>query len=413
MSELKTLNMRKNSKHKKGFSLIHIILLVILVGLIGLFVYSFLRPSKPAVFQVVSSVVGAPKDTLIKDDQGRINVLLLGIGGGNHDGANLTDTIMVASYNTETKDVTLISLPRDLWSDQYKEKINAIYETGLEKNNGLGLAEQEIGNIMGLNISYAVRVDFSGFVKAVDLIGGIDVNVAHSFDDYFYPVEGKEDDLCGYQIKDQEVPPDQAQKMGVTPGNLQVLLDPQGNIATASASPSAQLNLTEDQAFEYFGCRFEHLSFKQGLTHMDGTTALKFVRSRHGNNGENSDFARSKRQQLVIQAFKQKVLSLNILTDVNKLISLANTFQSSVDTNIAQSNYLEFAKIAKDINKINSYSVDTSGTHPLLTVPNSLSAYGGAWVLVPSDKDFSGIQSYVSKALSGQLESTGSATISP
>lgn len=411
MSELRALKLNLNpKKSQRKKRLFPLLLLVILISFLGFLAYAITRPEvSPVIFQ---TVLGQEKDKLKTDDSGRVNILLLGIGGGNHDGANLTDTIMVASYNPDKKEVSLISLPRDIWSDKYKAKINAIYEIGLAQDNGLGLTEEEIGHILGLQIPYAVRVDFSGFERAVDLVGGLDINVAHTFDDYFYPVEGKEDDMCGYKFTSQNISDDQAQTLGVTPGQLQVLLDPSGNIATSAASPSAQLNLGDDQGFDYFKCRYEHLSFKQGLTHMNGATALKFVRSRHGTNGEGSDFSRSKRQQLVVQAFKDKVLSLNILTDVSKLVSLTQTFQSSIDTNIAQSDYLAFAKIAQDIQQTQSYSIDTSGYPPLLVVPTS-GDYGGAWVLSPTDKDYNQIHKFVSSALSGQLISSASAKVVP
>ncbi len=69
--------------------------------------------------------------TSLRSTGGQVNVLLLGIAGGTHDGANLTDTIMVASYNLKTNQVYLISIPRDLWLPSFKAKANAIYEIGL------------------------------------------------------------------------------------------------------------------------------------------------------------------------------------------------------------------------------------------------------------------------------------------
>jgi anionic cell wall polymer biosynthesis LytR-Cps2A-Psr (LCP) family protein len=64
------------------------------------------------------------------------------------------------------------------------------------KGGGIALAKAAVGKITGQRIDYAVRIDFSGFVKAVDVVGGLDINVENSFDDYQYPVSGKEDDPC-------------------------------------------------------------------------------------------------------------------------------------------------------------------------------------------------------------------------
>ena len=93
---------------------------------------------------VVSQILSG---TSLKTSGGRVNVLLLGIAGGAHDGANLTDTIMVASYDLKNNDAYLISIPRDLWLPSFQSKANAVYQTGLSQKNGLGLAKTVIGNI--------------------------------------------------------------------------------------------------------------------------------------------------------------------------------------------------------------------------------------------------------------------------
>lgn len=329
------------------------------------------------------------KENILKITNGRVNILLLGIPGPSHDGPNLTDTIMVASYDIETSRIDLISLPRDLWLDEKKAKVNTLYQISINRGQGLSFAQQEIGSILGMNIPYAVRVDFNGFIKAVDLVGGLDINVATSFDDYVYPLGGHEIDLCGYRETEMEVTPGQ--------GKLKVLLDPTGKIATSSASPQSNLVFTDNQVIQFFPCRFEHLTFTKGETHMDGDMALKFVRSRHGTNGEGSDFARSKRQELVLQAFKGKILSFDTLTNLQKITDLVQTFGSSIDTNIPKSQYLEMAKLIQKNDVVKSYVIDGQGTQPLLITP-PVYEYG-AWVLIPPDNDFSKIQKYVSSIL--------------
>jgi anionic cell wall polymer biosynthesis LytR-Cps2A-Psr (LCP) family protein len=332
------------------------------------------------------------------EEQGRVNILLLGIGGTKHDGPNLTDTIILASYDQKTKKVDLISLPRDLWLEKYKAKVNTMYQLGLNKGgDGLDFVQTEIGDVLGVTIPYTVRVDFNGFVKAVDLVEGLDLNVQKTFDDYEYPIEGKEDDLCGYKEQTIDVDEDKSKELNIPQGKQKVYLAPDGSTATDSAKLD-------------YSCRFEHLHFDAGPTHMDGVTALKFVRSRHGTGSEGSDFARSKRQQLVLQAFREKVLSLGTLTDPGKVISLLQTFGSSIATDIPQDHYLSFLKMAKDVSGFQSHVIDLDADSHLLINPPP-NNYGGAWVLIPPNNDFSGVHTYVQTIFNPPI-ATPSASVS-
>lgn len=363
------------------------VLLVIIV------IAVWMMSSSSAVFNYVFG-----QDTALKKENGRVNVLLLGIAGGNHDGPNLTDTIIVSSYDINLHQVALISVPRDLWIDKNQAKVNTLYALGLEKGDGLGFAKKEIGAILGLDIPYAVRMDFSGFEKAIDVVGGVDVNVAKSFDDYAYPLEGHEDDLCGYQEKEVDINDEQSKSLGIPVGKQKALIDPSGKIATVSASLNEGLNYSDMDVLKYFSCRYEYLSFQEGLTRMDGIIALKFIRSRHSLGPEGSDFARSRRQQLVLQAFKEKALSLNTLVDLKKVVDLVKTFGASIDSDIPQSQYLDFIKLAKQLQGTKNVVIDESGDSPLLITPRAQD-YGGAWVLIPPNNDFSKIRDFVKNAL--------------
>src|SRR5260221_143781 len=194
--KLRHLKIHQSGKVKKRFGRKTKIALIIVLFLVVAFFWSIFSTGS-SVFTYVFSQCQPTKS-----DNGRVNVLLLGLAGGNHDGALLTDSIIIASYNLKNHYVTLISVPRDLWLDGISEKVNAAYEMGLSsKNGGNGLkyAEDKIDDILGIPIHYGVRIDFSGFEKAIDQIGGIEVNVPNTFDDYEFPITGKEDDLCGYQ----------------------------------------------------------------------------------------------------------------------------------------------------------------------------------------------------------------------
>jgi polyisoprenyl-teichoic acid--peptidoglycan teichoic acid transferase len=310
----------------------------------------------------------------------RINLLILGIGGGSHDGPNLTDTIIFASLDPKNNKVTLVSIPRDLWVPDLTmdvKKINGAYADGEAKEKGGGLVEAEAvaQEITGQNVDYGVRLDFSGFVKAVDIIGGLDINVDNTFDDYQYPIDGKEADTCGH-----------------TQTELQAL-------ATDSA----------DQAVLDFSCRYQHVHFDKGLTHMNGEMALEFVRSRHASQTvEASDFARSKRQEKVIQAFKNKVLSAQTLINPGKLISLYTVLQGSIDTDVKQSEFDDFIRLAEKMRsaKIQSAVIDQGDDQTqrpgLLINPPISSDYSYAWTLIPrtGNGNFSEIQNYISCEIS-------------
>lgn len=404
-ADLSETSSKISGKKKKKKVLNRLLLIILIILLVGTFFWK--NSSTSSVFRYV---IG--QGSSLQVENGRINVLLLGMAGGQHDGSFLTDTIMVASFDTKTNTVNLISLPRDLWWETAKSKVNSLYEKKLAEGNGLKYAEENFGLILGIKIPYAVRMDFSGFTKAVDLVGGIDVNIANSFDDYLYPIEGKETDYCGFEEKDMDLSEDQAKKLNLEKGIHQVLIDKDGNIATASAIVGGKIEyieIDENKIAQLFHCRYEHISFKKGLTHMDGTTALKFVRSRHGLPlSEGSDFARSRRQQLVLQTFKQKVLSAQTLTDINKITGLLKTFGDSVETDIPESQYLEFAGLIKQVKVVRTTVISSEGKNPLLIHP-LVGDYDGAWVLIPPNNDFAAVHNYLSDFINQTDTATQSA----
>lgn len=313
---------------------------------------------------------------LKQTEEKNVNILLLGVGGGTHEGPELTDTIIFASLNPKAKKVLLASVPRDLWVPDISAKINAAYVYGEEKGKGKGLlaAKEMTGKVLGEQIDYAVKIDFDGFVKAVDMIGGLDVNVENTFDDYAYPVTGKEDESCGHT--DEEI----------------------ASISAELSSPTATIS-----ALEAFPCRFEHLHFDAGNTNMDGITALKFVRSRHALGPEGSDFARSKRQAKIISAFKEKIFSMNVLLNPAKVLDLVNVVKDNIVTDIREDEYADFIKLAQKMQgaSIKSAVLDTgdetSGRTGLLINPPTGPEYSNAWVLIPADGngDFSKIHKYI------------------
>ena len=139
---------------------------------------------------------------------------------------------------------------------------------------------------------------------------------------------------------------------------------------------------------------------------MDGKTALKYARSRHGDNGESSDFARSKRQQNLIMAVKNKALSLETLINPAKLKELYDQYVSNVETDIDLKALQNFYQLSQklDFEKVISVVIDdsTDGNEGgLLYHPNDATLYGGHWVLIPQSGDYSQIHAYVQKYLFG------------
>lgn len=347
-----------------------LIIVGIFVAILVIFFIAKTASFYPFLFQLFFD-----KGVNLKQTDNKINILILGIGGGNHEGPNLTDTIILANLNEDDNKVTLFSIPRDLWFPDLNgkdKKINNAYADGERKRlgGGIPLAKAAVGKITGQHIDYAVRIDFSGFVKAVDIIGGLDINVETTFDDYEYPISGKENETCGK-----------------TPEELDAL-------ATMSA---------EQQVLD-LPCRYKHLHFDKGLNHMDGETALEFVRSRHAKGSEGSDFARSKRQEKIINGFKDKVLSAETLVNPAKLINLYSVLKGSIDTDIKQEEFDDFIRLAQKMSKakIESAIIDVgdeqterSGLlfHPLIT-----EEYNYEWVLIPrtGNGNFAEIMDYVS-----------------
>ncbi|HSX40887.1 MAG TPA: LCP family protein [Candidatus Saccharimonadales bacterium] len=352
----------KSSRTRKRIGLLLSIAVIIIAGF---FLFRAAQFS-PFVFQLVFN-----RNINLKTTDSRVNILLLGIGGGAHEGPNLSDTVIFASIDPAKQNVTLVSIPRDLWVPDINGKINTAYALGEEKKTGSGLplAEAVVSKITGQQVDYGVRIDFNGFIKAVDMMEGIDVTVANTFDDYAYPIEGKEDESCGK-----------------SPDELKLL-------ATASA----------DLQLEQLPCRYKHIHFDKGTEHMDGQTALEFVRSRHALGVEGSDFARSRRQAAVISAVKSKVFSVGTLLNPAKVLSLYNILKDSIDTDIKQDEFDDFIRLAQKLKnaKIQSTVIDQGDSSQsrlgLLVNPPPTADTGFAWFLAPriGNGDFSEIQKYV------------------
>lgn len=269
----------------------------------------------------------------LKNSDNSTNVLLMGVGGGTHDGSDLTDTMIILSLDKTTRKAAFISLPRDIWSDTLRDKINSAYHYGEEKKQGGGLVLSKViaEDVAGIPIQYGLVIDFSGFKEIIDLMGGIDVVVSKAFTDTEYPIDGKEHDTC--------------------PG------DPTNR------------------------CVYETISFEQGLQHMDGNTALKYVRSRHAEGEEGTDFARGRRQQDVLVALKNKAVHPFEWVTMSRLKSMPAILTSAVTTDM---NIGELATVLRMYTGMNPQNVNKVSIESLLTNPPSY-LYDGKYVLAPTD----------------------------
>ena len=277
------------------------------------------------------------------EGDGRINILVLGIGGPGHEGADLTDTIMLVSIDPVNNTTALLSIPRDLWvkipADGY-QKINAAYTYGKQGsrskdvNNqiqaGLNKLNATLKPIIGVPIHYNAVIDFSAFKKAVDSVGGIEVNV-----------------------------PEQ-------------LYDP--TIAWEN--------------------NYNSVIAKKGPQRMNGAKALLYAKSRE----TSSDFARSERQRLVMVALKDKILSLGTFGNPVKVSGLLDSLGGGIYTDFSLGDIMRLYNIMSKIPSGSIASLDMiKPPHDLLTTAN----LNGLSIVQPRAGifDYEDIQNYVRGAL--------------
>ncbi len=271
------------------------------VLLVGGFSYQVLDGLAHAFHTNVPSVIvslvqgksGSTIETNQVANEQRINIALYGYGGAGHDGEFLTNSIMVVSIQPHPSgppSVAEISIPRDWYvpivnaagKKVDEGRVNQAYSDGMldgeggvpagRTDAGGALADAALSNLLGIPIDYFVGLDFTAFQQAVNAVGGINIDVPVGFTDNQYP---------------------------------------------ACAAPT---------------CPYETIHFNAGEQHMNGAIALEYARSRHGNNGQGSDFARSARQQQIVDALKQQVLSIGGIGD---LPGLLQALGNNVDTNMS------------------------------------------------------------------------------
>jgi LCP family protein required for cell wall assembly len=336
------------------------------------------RPTDEPMSEANASPMPTPDLEKVKNKKD-LNVLVLGYGGAGHEGGFLTDVVMLIHVDEAAKKLALITLPRDLWLSvpaigiNNPRKLNSYFilkttvptnypREKLKREEAFGGAfstAEAVKTITGFEPDYFIGIDFNSYKAAIDSLKGIEVNVPETFSDNFYPIKGRELELCGK-----------------TPEEVTEL--------------SHKLNGFELE--KQFPCRYEQLHFEKGVTHMDGETALKFVRSRHSS----SDFARSMRQQAVLVAIREKLLTQGALKDTSAFFKRLIGF---VNTNFD----LEAVKVVTgnlpDIGEYKVVRINLSTENVLVTGTAST----GAFILTPKDglDNFAGVKNFIQGKLTG------------
>ncbi len=296
-----------------------------------------LKNEKPSLIEEIkatsNSLFSKEKTSLVGQESGRINILLLGIAGEEKPGNNLTDTIMLASIDTKNKKVALLSLPRDLYVEvpdsQSFAKINSLYQIGLKNNQGAELIKKSVEQITNQKIGYYLIVDFDGFTKFIDTLDGVRVEVERDIFDPRYP------------------------------------------------GPNYS---------------YETFEIKKGWQDLNGATALKYARERHAD--PEGDFGRAKRQQQILQAVKNKAFSVKTFLNPLKINEILNTLEENLRTNLTLGEIENFLALSQELDtqNISTQVVDAWKPDSLLKVAHVYFDSTRAFVLVPKVGSYSQIQ---------------------
>jgi polyisoprenyl-teichoic acid--peptidoglycan teichoic acid transferase len=260
------------------------------------------------------------------DGGSRINIVFFGLRGGGGDISgpdcpDCTDTIILFTIDPVSKTAGMISIPRDLWVNipygMGYSRINTAWTSGMAtkypNGGGPGLAMQTVSQLMGVPIQYYAQVDFGTFVAFINTIGGVDI---HTYET--------------------------------------LRLDPNG-LGTAGVDPKDKFMLT---------CC--------GMRHLSGPLALAYARCRDQNQcgAKGGDLDRSKRQQQIILAIRDKVLDpANFPSLIAKAPWFYDTFGAGLHTNMSLDDAIKLAYLMKDIplNQIKNVVFDYTDMIPANT----------------------------------------------
>lgn len=352
-----------DSHRKKIFKRVALVLGIILV-LIGGFLGWKVLKNATKVFN--GNILGFFDNTKLKgEENGRVNILLTGTSEDDpgHEGANLTDSIMLLSLDTRNNKAFMISIPRDLWVDYgvtncsvgYQGKINAAYSCGEEAkfkeagypNGGVGLLEKVIEQNFGVDINYYVKLNYTAFKQAVNTVGGIDITL-------------KTDDSRGI---------------------LDRIFDWQCNYTCYK------------------------VKYANGPLHLNGEQALNLARARgdytgYTSYGSGNDFGRTQRQRQMLLSLKDKALSVGVLSNPAKLSSLLDTAGKNVHTDFKTNELRRLYELSKLIKTQDIQSIGL--TDEKVELVETFQAVDGSSAVRPTagTNNFSQIKAYMKKLTS-------------
>lgn len=312
------------------------------IGILGGKYFLNLKQTKgPEIQANAGNLEGEVKD-FVESDQDVVdlnsdsyNILLMGHGGEGHSGGGLMDSIILLHIEIDNKKAVLISIPRDFWFSGHK--INADPSI-----------KDAAAAITGLSVPDYIAIDFNSFIKAINDLGGIEIDIPKPYTDNFYPVRGKENELCDFSPE---------------------------KVAELHQKYSG-FNLEKQ-----FTCRYETIHFDVGKTTLDGETALKYVRSRHGD----GDFGRSERQFFLLKGLIKKNLSIDTLIGFLKVVT----------TNL---NASKVKSLAKALGNPLDYEIKTVHLSDANVLTASKSS-AGAYILIPRAGigNYEGIKEFITK----------------
>ena len=361
---------RKWRPSKKFFKRLFIALFIILL-IVGAYIgiKAFIAGSK--IFGGNLFDVVAPAQPLKEDENGRSNILIFATSEDDphdHDGASLTDSIMIVSADQDKKVAAITSVPRDLWVEYddscdvgYEGKINAVFQcaTGEDtKGNaarGAQALRKKVGEVYGLDIQYSVQVGYAAVQQAVDAVGGVDITIESD--------------------------------------------DPRGIL---------------DRNFDW-ECNFQcyYVKYPNGPAHLDGKHALMLARARNDAGGyglSRGNFDREVNQQKILVALRDKASNAGTLANPIAATQLIDSLGDNIRTNFVAAEIKTLIAIAKDTDqkKIDRFSL-VDEDPAILTTGN----VSGQSVVRPVAglKDYSEIQAYIRKRLTMDEATKENATI--
>lgn len=252
-------------------SLFFAITLFVMLLAIARYTNSFSSATGIQTSQLVATISDGLSTTPINQD-GSKTFLILGTDAAANraDQPLLTDTMLYAKVNFETGKIYLLSLPRDLWSEAYKTKVNALYHYSVERNEQapFEFLHQSLFEVTGITPQHTIIISPDEIAQLVDTVDGIAVDVPTAFSDAQYPRD---------------------------------------DVSLTSTDP-AELYTT--------------VSFEQGVEVMDGTRAIAYMRSRHSDDESGTDLSRNERQRNVLVSLAKKITSPEIILNPQKTAEL-------------------------------------------------------------------------------------------